>query len=328
MATYSNGNPQSNAESIGLDDMMVRLKNNMNNDIAAEDVRWTAFSLWDKIEALGSMISDYTYSNSQSTLTPVGGVPVGATFSNFTLDQMFNAMFYPIQNPLLSLMVTANPVRELGSSNVVNLAYSVTKRTENITSIIVNNGSNLYPVLSGSSVTTISQNINTTLAMTVISGVNTIDTTTSTVTWLNSIYIFGLTFNAIYDLTNNPSSASILGGYLSASMTLSSGNLITTNTTTSNIASTTIAGGTRNQLKSDRLGTYLNIGGGNKYITIALPTSFGTPSFETNGMVNTAFTKIVSAHAFRNASGYTATTYDVWMSNTPMNSTLGSLKIT
>lgn len=328
MATYSNGNPQSNAESIGLDDMMTRLKSNMSNDVSAEDVRWSAFSLWDKIETLSTTFSDYTYDNITGTLVPVGGILPGATFSNYTLDQMFSAMFYPKQNPLLTLNVVSNPIREYGSSNVVNLSYSVIKRTDNITSITVNGGSNLYPVLTGNNSSTIPQNINSVVQMTVLSGTNTIDTASATVTWSNSVYIFGLTFNAIYDLTNNPLDGLVMNSIVSATMALSVGNLITTNATVNNTTSSTISGGPRSQLKSDRFGTYLNIGGGNKYITIALPTSFGIPSFETNGMVNTAFTKIISTQPFRNAGGYTATLYDVWVSNTPMNSSLGSLKIT
>lgn len=327
MASYNNGNPQSNAESITLDDMMTRLKDNLANDISAEDVRWSVFTLWDKIDLIDNTDNTYKYNNTLPSTIAVGGIPVGTTFTDVTLNQMFTSMFYPYQRPVLALSVNTNVTRELGSSNAVALTYSVVKKTDAITSIVINGGTNLYPALSGTYNTTIPQNTNTNILMTVLSGAGVTDTTTASVTWLNSMYVFGLSFNAVYDLTTNPSDASVIGGYVGTSMTLNAGNLVVTDFTNANASSSTIPGGTRSQLKSARTGTYTNIGGGNKMIAFAFPTSFGTPTFEVNGLANTAFTKIVSAHAFRNASGYTSTTYDVWVSNTPQNSPLSSIKI-
>jgi hypothetical protein len=327
MGTYNNGNPQSNAESIGLDDMMFRLKDNLANDISGLDVRWSIFSLWEKIDLLDNVNNAYTYNNLSPSSVSVGGIPVGSTFTSSTLDQIFNKMFYPYQRPILALSVVTNPTRELGSTNVVLMSYNVTKKTDDITSIVINNGVNLYPVLTNTFTSTIPSNVNTAISMVVLSGVGVSDTISTSVTWLNSMYVFGLTFNSIYDLTTNPSDANIIGNYVKSSMTLSNGNIITTDFTNSNVSSSSIPGGTRTQLKTARSGVYTNIGGGNKMIAFAFPTAFGTPTFEVNGLTNTSFTKIVTNHAFRNASGYTASTYDVWVSNIPMNSPLASIKI-
>jgi hypothetical protein len=327
MGLYNNGNPQSNAESIGLDDMMLRLKDNLANDISGLDVRWSIFSLWEKIDLVENASNVYTYNNLTPSSISVGGIASGTVFATYTLDQIFNNMFYPYQRPVLSLSVVTNPTRELGSSNIVSLSYSVVKKTDNITSIVVNNSTNLYPLLSNTYSSTIPQNVNATINMVVLSGAGVSDTINASVTWMNSMYVFGLSFNSIYDLTTNPGDTTIIGAYIRSSMTLASGNLLTTDFTNANVSSSSIPGGTRTQLKANRLGTYTNIGGGNKMIAFAFPTSFGAPSFEVNGLVSTSFTKIVTNQAFRNASGYTSTTYDVWVSNIPMNSPSASIKI-
>lgn len=327
MGLYNNGNPQANAQSIGLDDMMTRLKDNSTNDVSALDVRWSIFSLWEKIDLLDNANSLYKYNNALPSSITVGGITIGTTFTDVTLDQMFTNMFYPYQRPVLTLVVNTNANRELGSSNIVSLNYSVVKKTDNISSISVNGGTNLFPILSGTISTTIPQNVNTTINMITVSGAGLNDSIGASVTWMNSMYIFGLSFNSIYDLSTNPSDATIIGGYVAASMALTTGNLVTTNFTNTNASSSTLPGGTRSQLKTSRTGTYTNIGGGNKMIAFAFPTSFGVPTFEVNGLTNTAFTKIVSNQAFRNVSGYTAVTYDVWVTNIPMNSPLASIKI-
>lgn len=57
-----------------------------------------------------------------------------------------------------------------------------------------------------------------------------------------------------------------------------------------------------------------------QYIYFAWPTSFGTPTFLVNGLLNTAWTKVRSASAFVNASG-ASVNYDVWRSDNLLTST-------
>lgn len=55
-----------------------------------------------------------------------------------------------------------------------------------------------------------------------------------------------------------------------------------------------------------------------EYIYIALPTAYGTPLFNVNGLLNTAWTKVT--RAFTNASGYTQS-YDIWRSDNLLTGT-------
>ena len=55
-----------------------------------------------------------------------------------------------------------------------------------------------------------------------------------------------------------------------------------------------------------------------EYIYFAFPTSFGTPAFTVNGLLNTAWA--LTTRVFVNASGYTSS-YDIWRSNNLLTGT-------
>lgn len=55
-----------------------------------------------------------------------------------------------------------------------------------------------------------------------------------------------------------------------------------------------------------------------QYIYFAFPTSFGTPQFTVNGLLNTAWTK--TTRTFVNASGYSSS-YDIWRSDNLLTGT-------
>lgn len=336
MATYSSGGTPSYAETISLDTMMSILKDNLGNEISAEDVRWSAFTLWDKIEGVSASIAEYTYSNPTATTSPLGGIVAGTTFSGVTLTQLFNTLFYPYVAPELSLSFQfgQNP-REFGSTPMVNVNYSVIKKSDTINTINVG-GNNVVPpgvqpyglVISGLSTVNIVQNVTTNIGLTVNSGVGITTSTSITATWNNAVYVFGLATITPYDLTLDPSGATAIGSGISASMSnVTATNIILSDITSGQFTSSTIQVGVRKVLKSNRLNTYSTIGGGNKHLTFAWPTSYGTPSFEVNGLPNTAFTKVVSNIIFKNSWGYD-TPYDVWVTNTPLNSAINTLKIT
>lgn len=336
MATYSNGGTQSYAESISLDTMMNILKDNVGNEISAEDVRWSAFTLWDKIEGVSASISEYTYSNPNPITSPLGGFNSGTTFSNITLTQLFNTLFYPYVAPGISLLFQAGQVpKEFGSTPTVNVNYSVIKKSDIINTIVVG-GTNVVPPgvqpydlnINGLLSVSITPNVNTVIDMTVNSGVGITSSTSVTATWTNGVYVFGLASITPYDLTLNPSDSSIIGAGITASMgNTTSTNIVLSDITSGQFTSSTLQVGVRKVLKTNRLATYTTIGGGNKHIALAWPTSYGTPVFEVNGLPNTAFTKVVSGYSLKNSWGYIVL-YDVWITNTPLNSTINTLKIT
>ena len=104
------------------------------------------------------------------------------------------------------------------------------------------------------------------------------------------------------------------------------GRIDTQSPTNSDVLSLTGAGiGSGNELAASRVKTYDGINGAGEYLVFAFPESFGTPEFFVNGLVNTAFTKIVLT-GFVNASAGT-TPYQVWISNTPQNSPITQFSI-
>lgn len=83
--------------------------------------------------------------------------------------------------------------------------------------------------------------------------------------------------------------------------------------------------GTGNEFATNRQKNYDGIDGGGNYLVFAFPASFGTPTFKINGLTSTAFTK-VRENTFINASGG-STTYQVWVSNSQMNSPISEFEI-
>lgn len=305
----------------GLDDMIGSFPNNLNNEIDARDMRNALLTLWNKISEVELSSTIYQYNNNTPSVIGVGGINVGTTFSNTTLDQMFNTMFYPYQPPLVNIFFDAlsstSKNMEYGSSNLISLYWYVTKKTNPIISILVN-GSNVVPTgitQNGILNTTSVQNVNTTFTITIsddsgsspsVSDGPTVVSKTITNTWLNKRYWGFLDLSSLGNpnLTLNPSSSITIGSFISSST----------------ILSLTGAGvGTGSELSNNRLKTYTNIDGSGKYLIFAFPTTFGTPSFNVNGLTNTAFTKVKSSFLFTNTFGY-VTNYDVWITNTQYNS--------
>jgi hypothetical protein len=83
--------------------------------------------------------------------------------------------------------------------------------------------------------------------------------------------------------------------------------------------------GSGSEFATNRVKSYDGIDGAGNYLVFAFPSSFGTPVFIINGLTSTAFTK-VRDDAFINASGGT-TNYQIWVSNSAMNSPINSFNI-
>lgn len=286
-----------------LDQMMSVFPDNNDNLISARDVRDAVLTLYWKTEDLGASFSatgsQFLYTNPSPSTVTVGGIVAGTTFSNRTLQQMFDDMFYPYTSPSCAISAS-NPGREFGSSNATTLTWSVTKAKLSITSIIVD-GLTVVPTgnsQTGSKSGTVVQNVNTTFTMSVADGTSTILGST-TVSWFNAVY-WGKT----------PT-------FAAPSMTI-----VGTQPSWADGAGV----GSGKALASSRSGNYSGINGAGQYLVFAWPTSFGTPTFTINGLPNTAFTKLGSPVSFTNMFGYT-TNYDIWLSNTAQNSPIASFVI-
>lgn len=306
IGSYSVAGPSSSVtfteEFSTIDELLIQLPDNTSNKINAQDIRDSVFTLWNRISNVAVIASQSASASVYFTSdipvpVSIGGISAGTTFSNATMNDMWNALLYPYIAPGISL--SGGNTREFGSTNVVTLNWTVIKNTNPITSIIIDgipiSGSPFNTNQSGSQGALSTQNVNTTFFMSCSDGKSTPSTST-TVSWLNKRY-WGKT-TSFGPLTLS-----------SQILTLSGAGV-----------------GTGNILASSLSSSYNGINGAGEYLVFAWPTSFGNPSFTVNGLPNTAFTKVNSAFAFTNVWGYVEN-YDVWMSNTVQNSAISQFVI-
>lgn len=277
-----------------LDDMMMQLPNNTSNIISARKIRDSILTLWYKTDDLGlsfSSLSIPTFTNPTQSTTTVGGITIGSTFSNKTLQEMFDMLLYPYSPPVLSLS-TSNSPREYGSGVSTTLSWDIIHKEYNIQSILVD-GTIVAPTgysQSGTKLSSVVQNVDTYFSMTASDG-QTIISKSASVVWMNKIY-WGISGPTL-------SSSEVIG--------LTGGGI-----------------GTGWTFSYTRVQNLDGIFGCGYYLSFAWPTPFGTPSFTVNGSLNTSFTK--DTKIITNGSGYTSS-YDVWTTNTPQNSPITYFKI-
>ena len=75
------------------------------------------------------------YTNTTPTTATVGGVPAGTKFENKTMTEVFNMLFYPYQEPTISVLTTNyDTIREVGSptENTITITWNTTNQS-NIT---------------------------------------------------------------------------------------------------------------------------------------------------------------------------------------------------
>lgn len=81
---------------------------------------------------------DATYTNANPTPSTLGGIPAGSTFSSKTIQEMFDALLYPYQNPAFtsfsSSLFTTYEVGQFLPSGLNTISYSIS------------NSSNFLPV--------------------------------------------------------------------------------------------------------------------------------------------------------------------------------------
>jgi hypothetical protein len=297
-----------------IDDLLIQIPDNTSGMIAADDVRDSVYSLWQKIESVSASSSStqsIDYISSTPSTVSVGGLPVGSTFSG-TIQDVFNRMFYPYVAPGANLTSNFGTEREFGDTSgySFNLIWSATQNSNPITQIIVNGvlqtNSPLSGIVPATSTHSVSPGVQSqqTYTMSVSDGTSTSNSTT-TVTWRNKVYWGTLDGVSVGnpDLTSFPGSASSLGSIVSNS---------------------TILGLTGSELSITKNRTFTEINGGGRYLLFAWPSSVTdalTPNFTVNGLPNTAFTRLKTNWTFTNLFGF-STSYEVWVSNTIQNSPL------
>ena len=304
--TYGTGSSYESKRWDSVQNLLNQLEDNNTNLIFANHVRDAVFTLWERVNevaitaASASTLSPYFQNSNPTTLT-VGGIKSGTTFpTQKTVQQMFNSLLYPYVSPILSFSTLSD--KEYGSSNTVNLSWSVNKGSNSITSILVDNQiispnggsqSDTKTTTGSYSIPVPVSTINTYI-ITVSDDIQTISTTTS-FNWMNKIYWGKITSHKL-SLFSSTSLLSLDGAGV----------------------------GTGNQLSTTKNKTYNGINGQGEYLVFAWPSSVvgaTTPLFTVNGIVNTAFYSFRSNWSFVNSYGLTAS-YEVWVSNTVQNSPL------
>lgn len=316
MSTYSTigSATYSTSFSNGLDGLMNVLPDNTSNQISARNMRDVSLTIWSQISYAVSQIatasggtssfngsaSNVFYTNLTPTTSPLGGIASGSTFSNVSVQYMFDTLLYPYTAPTLSLSTSVS-ILEYGNTTTISLPYSVTKGKNTISSISIltpAGSSPITPILTPTTSGTlgsVTPTLNTTTTFTMSVNDGTVHTTSASVTWQSRRYW------GVFPTFTLPTSGQITG--------------------------LTGAGvGSGSELSTTRTQTRLNMNGSGNYLIFSWPSTFGSPSFTINGLSSNAWT-LIGTQSVTNTYSYTIL-YDVWLSNTIQNSPLASIVIT
>jgi hypothetical protein len=308
-ATYS--------ESLtGIEQMMDVMPDNASNQITARNVRDVVLSLYEDIIGLSSSIStslgsssasNIFYNNLNPSSVTVGGIVSGTTFSNVSVQQMFDNMFYPYVQPTISITPAPTSIEFGNTAQRVILSWSIQAKKNNIVSANIFRPLNIPSPLSvGTPVA------NTNASGTLGSNVPILNTTTSFTFSVSDIDI-SVTPNtgAVYTTTCQVTwSLRRFWGTLPASSSLI--------TQSGNTFSYSDVSTLSSELNSGYVQTR-NITTNNDYVVFMWPTnvvdlSINPPRVSIGGFGNNDWTKTRNNVLFTNQYGYTAS-YDVWVFN-------------
>ncbi|MBC8051872.1 MAG: hypothetical protein H7Y13_02290 [Sphingobacteriaceae bacterium] len=241
----------------------------------------------------GVSSADFDFNGNRPISRATPGIE-GVTPGGDDLKTVLENVLYPAVAPIATISID-RPTREIGENPNYTLTWAVTKKTNPIVSILVD----------GQAIT--------------VSGLSQNGTKNGTFSAITG------TFSRAMSVTD--------GGGLSDSE-----NVIVTyllrmfwgttekNGTSQPISDADILALASSELRSNRLKSFTNFGGGSTRLIFAIPTAFGTPQFLTNGLANTAFTKVRTDSDFVNQQAATVK-MDVWVSDNIYNSPLDSVQI-
>lgn len=242
------------------------------------------------------------YTNLTPTPQTIGGIAAGSTFSNMSMQQMWDLLLYPYVAPTCTISVSGTP-RELGSSVNTTINWSAIKKSKPIQTIylIPPTGAAIGITATGNSQTGINtltaiQNVNSNFSLQVSDGQTTVSDTKS-VNWANKRYwgVVSPTHSLCFESTDT---------FTYTNLSELSYELIYPETYVQNRILT----------------------GVNKMVLFLWPTRIAS-NFDVNndayvqGFKNNNFTKTRNGIMFTNAQGYTEA-YDVWCFNDPINASV------
>lgn len=154
----------------GLDPLMLQFSNNNVGAITALDTRSAFLTLWNNGGGGGSFSYTQTAPLTVKSTKEVGGIGSGRTFSNVSLQDLFDAMFFPAVGTGYSISATPAAL-ELSGPAITSIRVDLTSNTYPILSTDISGGPNNASVFSvkpkipsgfGSSATTNYSNVNVT----------------------------------------------------------------------------------------------------------------------------------------------------------------------
>lgn len=329
--TYGTGSNYQSTRFSTVQELLNGILDNNTNLIYAEDIRDAVYSLWEKISEVeiiansASVASPYFYNPNPTTATNFSGIPKGTTFSTpQTVQDMFNALLYPYNPPILSLSGPGGVItdREFGAQQTVQLSWSVTKTSNSISSIYVVD--QFFPpnTTNGTKLTTgyfNSDSIYTrnTFTMSVNDGKTTTSINTS-FEWMNKIYWGSVEIPSKPNFTiasDRNESQELINSVLSEAP-------FGTDINRTILGLTGAGSGSGSALSKTKDRTYDNIDGRGRYLIFAWPSNLPNalePTFLIGANISSAFTKLKTKLDLINSYNI-VTAYEVWVSNTAYNS--------
>jgi len=309
-----------------LDAMMTALKDNTSGAIYASTLRNAVLTLYSLSSTSSVASSNVIYTSNTASTIAVGGLSVGTNFSGgLSIQQILDTMLHPYVPPVinsfnLSVGLAGQNYKDTyleyssGAASNIFFNFSISNGSINILTsgpsnpikisgpdgftYLSSNPAYFYTLGTQNGPIVITPNTASILTLTVLDGVNTITSTVS-VQFQNKFYW-------------GNSTKGTASTYLSSDILAANG------------AGVSINGNLGNILTNTKTQILNGINGSGNYLFFAFPTSFGSPTFITNGLPNTAFT--MQSLNFTNANGYSAS-YSVWISNTAQNSPITLFQI-
>lgn len=314
---YFTSGSASAAYDSDISSLLTRLPDNNQNLVLAKDVRDPIWTLWNKIELVSSQSGSFSQAISYTTATPssvtIGGITEGMTFSNESIQGLFDLMLHPYVPTEPQLGIDAGE-RQFGNNGALNLSYYINVGSSPISTIAFN-GPSTIPISPNlptgndpdtgyklgitptySSSTLLTQELVFTMSIT-SDDLNTYSATASTI-YKHKRYYGQLTIPMGFT-PSIPSSVTTVRSYLTDAV---------------------IKGLSFSELSTNvYFSEYITFA--NQYFIFAAPTVMGEPplqGFHMDFLFSTDYTKIKSGVTFSNEYGY-LTPYDIWISNFYLN---------
>lgn len=304
------GSSASAAYESEFGNLLIRLPDNDQNLIKAKDIRDPLWTLYNQILNVASQSGSFSQAITYTTATPssvtIGGITEGMTFSEATLQTLFDTMLHPFIAPVLQFGISTGQ-QQFGNSSAISLSYYIDHGSSTISTITFNgptvgaippalpsptdptsdHRTGIIPTYTTSPV--LSQELVFTMSVTTAD--TNIYTATASMTYKHKRY-----YGAIID---TPAALSALSD---AALSTKIKNLDYKELSTNLYFS-----------------QYIDFA--NEYFVFAVPTTMGEPplqGFFMDFLFSTDYTKIKSGFTFTNEYGYT-TPYDLWISNFKLN---------